>query len=148
MSKIIKTYEELVPGDKMYSEEGEHFIGTLITKGTASDLSEYDIEDWDMDPKEIDDNFDLVLIQEKMGNFDDSAQWYNYNNDQSGAVSYKEDELRKEIDGIDTKAGDLISNLEDEFGNIPEEPHVQNLLDALNELQAKITEYQEAEGWI
>jgi hypothetical protein len=89
MSKVIKTYEELVPGDKMYSETGEHFIGTLIRKGKASDLSEDEIADWDMSPEEIDD-YDLVLINEQMGNFDDDKEWYNYAGDPSGAVCYKD----------------------------------------------------------
>lgn len=56
--------------------------------------------------------------------------------------------IRTKIAQLDQYAGNLIDTLEDEYSSVPEEPHIQDLLDALNELQAKITEAQEAGGLI
>lgn len=58
------------------------------------------------------------------------------------------EELRQQINEIDTQASTLIEDIEDKFSASPEGDHISELLQALHELQAKITEAQEAEGWV
>lgn len=79
----MKSYNDIVIGYKAYKCCTEEYVGTVAGILVADDLSENELVDWDMSVDEIRENFDLVLINEDMGCFDDSLRVYNYDNDPS-----------------------------------------------------------------
>lgn len=85
----IKPYSEVEVGEKAYYCETNEYIGKVVWKGKATELDEEQIIDWDMTIEEIDENFDLVIIGEDTGAFDDSDRLYNYDNDPCGVYCIK-----------------------------------------------------------
>lgn len=58
------------------------------------------------------------------------------------------DEIRKTLGELDSKAQELIQQLEDEYSLLAHDSNLDELQDILSDLQREITEIQEKQGWI